>query len=49
MIEERLLRRGDSPEEIRKRGRLLLDSGLKRVLDEFEAKYCRKLTGGENK
>ncbi len=40
---------GSIPEEIRKKGRLLLDSGLKRVLDEFEAKYCRKLTGGENK
>ena len=40
---------GSIPEEIRKRGRLLLDSGLKRVLDEFEAKYCRKLIGGENK
>lgn len=28
------------PDEIRKKGRLILDSGLKRVLDEFEGKYC---------
>ena len=32
---------GSIPEDIRKKGRLLLDSGLKRVLDEFEEKYCR--------
>ena len=30
------------PEEIRKKGRLILDSGLKRVLDEFEEKYCKR-------
>ena len=30
---------GTIPEEIRKKGRLILDSGLKRVLDEFEEKY----------
>ena len=32
---------GSIPEDIRKKGRLLLDSGLKRVLDEFEEKYCK--------
>ena len=32
---------GTIPDEIRKKGRLILDSGLKRVLDEFEEKYCR--------
>ncbi|MBR3142967.1 MAG: ADP-ribosylglycohydrolase family protein [Clostridiales bacterium] len=32
---------GIIPDEIRKKGRLLLDSGLKRVLDEFEERYCR--------
>ena len=30
---------GTIPDDIRKKGRLLLDSGLKRVLDEFEEKY----------
>ena len=33
---------GTIPDCIRKKGRLLLDSGLKRVLDEFEDKYCKK-------
>lgn len=28
------------PGEIRTKGRMILDSGLKRVLDEFETKYC---------
>ena len=32
---------GTIPDDIRKKGRLILDSGLKRVLDEFEAKYCK--------
>ena len=32
---------GTIPDEIRKKGRLILDSGLKRVLDEFEEKYCK--------
>ena len=32
---------GSIPEDIRKKGTLLLDSGLKRVLDEFEEKYSR--------
>ena len=31
---------GSIPDHIRKKGRLILDSGLKRVLDEFEARYC---------
>ena len=31
---------GSIPDEIRRKGRLILDSGLKRVLDEFEKKYC---------
>ena len=33
---------GTIPDHIRKKGRLILDSGLKRVLDEFEAKYCKR-------
>ena len=32
---------GIIPEEIRKKGRLLLDPGIKRVLDEFEERYCK--------
>ena len=31
---------GEIPDHIRTKGRLILDSGLKRVLDEFEKKYC---------
>jgi len=33
---------GTIPDDIRKKGRLILDSGLKRVLDEFEARYCNR-------
>lgn len=32
---------GIIPGEIRKKGRLLLDPGIKRVLDEFEERYCK--------
>ena len=34
---------GIIPDGIKKKGRLLLDPGLKRVLDEFEERYCKKL------
>ena len=32
---------GEIPKEILDKGRFLLDSGLKSVLDEFSAKYCK--------
>lgn len=33
---------GIIPDEIRTKGRMLLDSGLKRVLDEFETRFATK-------